>query len=236
VVEIVIDAAAGRLPVIVGLGNESDESADLGSFAVREGAAAVMLAAPAGHSQSEASEWLIRTALELEARVVVQEAPVYLGNAIGPDGLREIVNQCDNVRDIKVEGGPGALWVAMAALDSEATFWSGDGGLYALDCLRAGAAGFMPGVEIVDLLVEVYRAEREDDGPHAEATLGRALGLLTFEMQSLATYVASAKSALAQRGLLCSAASRVEPRGLPERLAELLRAHLQIALGERPAS
>ena len=94
-------------------------------------------------------------------------------------------------------------------LGPEFAIWGGDGGLYLLDCLRTGAAGIVPGVDLIDLLVRVYEAEAEGDSALAEELFREILPMLVFEMQhSIDHYNACAKRVLVRRGVLENAALR----------------------------
>jgi dihydrodipicolinate synthase/N-acetylneuraminate lyase len=226
VIEVVLESADGRVPVIAGVGSHVEDAPDLARFAAREGASAVLLSTPARMQSTDASSYLISLATELDVRVFVQEAPTYLGNSLGPDGLYRVLSECENVRDVKVEGGATSLAELSAYVGETAAFWGGDGGLHSLDCLRAGAVGFMPGVEVVDRLVRCYLAETRADRDIADQHLMSVLPLLVFEMQSLATYLASAKFVLTHRSLLRHDASRVEGATLSASLKEILLRHI----------
>ncbi|HZQ80708.1 MAG TPA: dihydrodipicolinate synthase family protein [Gaiellaceae bacterium] len=228
VIDVVLESAGGRVPVIAGAGHRPEDAAGLARFAAQQGAEAILLAAPPGLSSLEAARDVATLASAIDARVVVQEAPGYLGRSLGRDGLQFVLNSCENVRDVKVEGGAAALASLLDASDVDATrFWGGDGGLYALDCLRCGAVGFMPGVELADLLVTCVQAELAGDPNHAEELFASLLSLLAFEMQSLEIYVASAETVLERRSLLERADSRAMPGGLSPLLAGILKRHLR---------
>ena len=75
--------------------------------------------------------------------------------------------------------------------------------MYLLDCVRSGAAGIIPGVDLVDLLVRVYDAEARGDSALADELLREILPMLVFEMQhSIDHYNACAKRVLVRRGVL----------------------------------
>ena len=75
--------------------------------------------------------------------------------------------------------------------------------MYLLDCIRIGAAGIIPGVDLIDLLVRVYEAEARGESALADERLREILPMLVFEMQhSIDHYNACAKHVLVQRGVL----------------------------------
>ena len=93
--------------------------------------------------------------------------------------------------------------------------------MYLLDCLRVGAAGIIPGVDLVDLLVEVYEAEAAGKPALADELFRRILPMIVFEIQhSIDHFNACAKHVLVRRGVLSRRraagsrrASRATPRG-----------------------
>ena len=75
--------------------------------------------------------------------------------------------------------------------------------MYLLDCIRSGAAGIIPGVDLIDLLVRVYEAEARGESALADERLREILPMLVFEMQhSIDHYNACAKLKTVQRGVL----------------------------------
>ena len=141
--------------------------------------------------------------------------------------VRRIGAAAENVRLVKLEAGPVEMNEWIERLGPEFSIWGGDGGLYLLDCLRAGAAGLVPGVDLVDLLVRVYEAEAGGDSVLAERLFREVLPMLVFEMQhSIDHYNACAKHVLVERGVLGSAGLRSPAAGLGDVSRLLLERHL----------
>jgi dihydrodipicolinate synthase/N-acetylneuraminate lyase len=212
VVGVVLDEAAGRVPLVVGVSGRSlADGIEAIRFAEREGAAALLVGArPYADCSDSPEDQVVRLAHESRVPVMLQEAPGYVGRAFGVAAIERILTRAETVRHLKIEGGPSAVRRAMVSLGDRVGVWGGDGGMYLLDCLRAGAAGVMPGVEIIDLLVRAYRTERSGDRPRADALMARVLPVIVLLMQSLADYVAGAKAILAARGLLAERRARLE--------------------------
>jgi hypothetical protein len=134
---------------------------------------------------------------------MVQDAPAYLGVRLGPGLVQRVAELAENVRLVKLEAGPAEMSHWLDALGGEFAIWGGDGGMYLLDCVRIGAAGIIPGVDLVDLLVRVYEAEARGESALADELLRAVLPMLVFEMQhSIDHYNACAKHVLVQRGVL----------------------------------
>jgi len=160
----------------------------------------------------------------------------HLGVGLGVDLVGRIAERAPNVRLVKLEAGPAAMSHWLAELGDDLAVWGGDGGIYLLDCLRIGAAGIIPGVDLVDLLVGVYEAEARGEAPVAEERLRSILPMLVFQMQdSIDHYNACAKRVLVTRGVLEVSALR-SPAGVlgeaSEMLLERYLVSLQLARGD----
>jgi 4-hydroxy-tetrahydrodipicolinate synthase len=231
-VETCLDAGGGRLPVLVGAWADSvDDAVRFARAAVQAGAAGVMTSIPAGASGDPAAE-LARIAAATDLPVVVQDAPGYLGVGLGAAALAEVLRLAPNVHALKLEGGSAAVELVRQRLGDEVPLWGGDGGRHLLDCLRSGANGVVPGVEMVDRLVEVWRLERDGESRRADSIFAPLLPLLVFELESLDRYAASAKHVLAKRGLLDSTRTRLVGAQLSPSASRLLDDHLARALPE----
>jgi len=115
----------------------------------------------------------------------------------------------------------------LGELGDEFDVWGGDGGMYLLDCVRIGAAGIIPGVDLIDVLVRVYEAEVRGESGLAEERLREVLPMLVFEMQhSIDHYNACAKQVLVRRGVLERDGLRAPATPLPEASRTLLERHL----------
>lgn len=235
-VEACLEASEERLPVLVGAWAASvGEACSFARAAERAGAAGVMVSIPSDAPREPATE-LARIAAAAGLPVVVQDAPGYLGPGLGPPVLAEVLRLAPNVRGLKLEGGSEAVELVRERLGDEVPLWGGDGGRHLLDCLRVGAVGAIPGVEVVDRLVEVWRAERDGDDGRADAIFGTLLPLLVFELESLGRYAASAKHVLLRRGLLESTRTRLPGAQLAPAAVRLLDHHLAGALLEETAT
>lgn len=228
----VLEAAAGRVPVFVGVGaRDVEESASYARFAQDEGADCVCLPAAVGETGDAAQVVadLARVAASVSVAAMLQDAPAYLGFHLSPEAIGEITDRAPNVGQLKIEGGPRALEHARTQLGDGFALWGGDGGLHLLDGVRSGAVGTMPGPEVTDLLVAVHRAEAAGDSDGADRLARGVLPLICNMMQSLPHYVACAKSLLVRRGVLECAATRQRGATLTATSTRLLERHLGVA-------
>lgn len=201
----VIGAAGGR-PVVVGCSSpETALSVGLAREAAAAGAAAAMVAPPPRPELSR-RELLDHFTVIAEAvaplPLMVQDAPAFVGVALDPDFVAALRRRSDNVRYAKPEAMPvldrTAELVALGGLD----VFAGNGALYLLDALRAGAVGVIPGCGLAGQLTRIvadFAAGRYDD---AERLFEQILPLLVTEFQSLDYFNACTKILLAELGVI----------------------------------
>ena len=231
---VIVEEADGRVPVFVGAGGESlRASRELATYAENAGASCVVLPAPvsARLGGSALVDYFAEVASSISIPVMIQDAPAYLGQAVGIDTVLRVAERAPNVRLVKLEAGPAELSTWIAALGDGFSVWGGDAGIYQLDSLRIGAAGLIPGVDLVDLLVEVYETEAGGDQARADELFRRVLPMLLFEIQhSIDHFNACAKHVLLRRGVLTRTRLRQPAERFSETSLRLLDDHLA-ALG-----
>jgi dihydrodipicolinate synthase/N-acetylneuraminate lyase len=228
--DVIVDEVAGAVPVFVGAGAPSVRgSIDLARHAERAGASCVVLPAPMSGALGGAAliDYFARIASAVSVPVMIQDAPAYLGVGLGTEVVRKIGAAAENVRLVKLEAGPAEICDWIRDLGEEFALWGGDGGTYLLDCVRTGAAGIIPGGDLVDLLVQVYEADAQGDSALADERFRQVLPILVFEMQhSIDHYNACAKHVLVRRGVIDEPALRAPAATLGDVSRGLLEAHL----------
>ena len=204
--DVIVDEVGGAVPVFVGAGAPSVRaSVELARHAEQAGASCVVLSAPMGGAVGDAAlvDYFARIASAVSVPVMIQDAPAYLGVGLGPEVVRQIGAAAENVRLVKLEAGPVEISDWIFHLGDEFSIWGGDGGIYLLDCVRTGAAGVIPGGDLVDLLVQVYETDARGESALAEERFRKILPMLVFEMQhSIDHYNACAKHVLVRRSVL----------------------------------
>jgi dihydrodipicolinate synthase/N-acetylneuraminate lyase len=238
--ETILDEVDGRVPVFAGVGAESVlVSCELARHAQAAGVSCIVLPAPRSGAVAGRNlvDYFVRAADSVVVPVMIQDAPVHLGISLGPGLVEKVAARAGNVRLVKLEAGPHELARWIEELGPEFSIWGGDGGVYQLDCLRIGAAGIIPGVDLVDVLVEVYELERNGEHAAADVLFGSALPMLVFEMQhSIDHYNACAKQVLRWRGVELHGSLREPAAALGEVSLSLLERHAAaLKLGDERA-
>jgi 4-hydroxy-tetrahydrodipicolinate synthase len=201
----------------------------LAEHAERTGANGIVLPPPTGYHLSSVHivEFFAAVARVTSLPVIVQDAPEYLSVTVGADAVLAAAEQARNICGVKLETGAEGIQDWREALGEKFLVFAGNGGMFLLDALRTGAHGIMPGVDAVDLLVAIFRAEREGRTRHADDEFRRILPLLVFEMQTIDHYNACAKHVLRRRGVIENSELRLPgPRGLSEASVGRLDAYL----------
>jgi dihydrodipicolinate synthase/N-acetylneuraminate lyase len=227
--DVIVEETAGRVPVLVGVGAESEHVArDLAASAERAGVDGIVIPPPAlaRLDNGTLATYFARIAECVALPVMIQDAPDLLGVEVGPEVVRQVAAETGNVGYVKLELGGDRIARWVDELEGTATIFGGNGGLYILDCLRAGARGIAPGLELVDLLVAIHDAELRGDAVTAERLFARFLPMMVFEMQDLHHYNACCKYVLSRRGVNLPTGLCPPAPALPEEALPILDAHL----------
>jgi 4-hydroxy-tetrahydrodipicolinate synthase len=201
---VIVEEVAGRIPVLVGVGSEATHtSVDLAAFAARAGADGLVVVPPLTVTPNERAlaEHLKRIADATPLPIVIQVSPAYSPAPVSPSLVAQVASGRSNVAYVKLEAGPEVIDSWVRELPTSIGVFSGSGGLHLISTLRAGAVGNMPGIEVADLLVEVYRAEEGRRSDEADALFTRLLPYLVFGLVDDDFYNACGKEVLIRRGV-----------------------------------
>ncbi|HSZ03891.1 MAG TPA: dihydrodipicolinate synthase family protein [Solirubrobacteraceae bacterium] len=195
----------GAVPVLAGVGTEATHtSVRLAKAAADAGADGVVIPPPltAPASRPALVRYFQEIAAATDLPVMIQDAPEYLSVEVGPEVVQELLESIPNLAAVKLEVGACGLASWSSVFDGRVTLFCGSGGLYLLDCLEEGAGGVAPGVDLVDRLVDVYELWSAENVEEARARMRALLPMLTFQMQTIDHYNATAKYVLCKRGVL----------------------------------
>lgn len=211
VASIVVETAAHRIPVVIGVSAATERlSADFSRHARGIGADAVIAMPP--YAKRATAEEIVEY-----YRVVAgaAELPVFIQNYGGPLGtpmsatfMARLVEHIDGVEYIKEEtataGHVISETLALAGPRLKGIM-GGQAGRYLLDEFARGACGTMPACEVTDVDVRVWNALDSGDTAAARALHGRLLPLLNIEaMYGAGIY----KEVLRRRGVIASPTMR----------------------------
>ena len=213
VVDRVMAQVAGRVPVCVDTSADGVRTCLEFSRQVKaSGAAAVIISPPrAPRLGVESIVNHYRTVAEaIDLPIVVQDAPSQCGVSMDAALLVRIAVDVPAARTIRLEDPPTSIRVARilaAAGGTRVTVFGGQGGLFLIEDLLAGAAGAFSAFAYPDVLVRVVSLFREGRVDEAVRTFHAAVPLMRFENQE-GMGTAVRKEMLRLRGIFSDASTR----------------------------
>jgi 4-hydroxy-tetrahydrodipicolinate synthase len=188
VIAVTLEAAAGRIPVCVGVTHAAtDRCLAYAREAGSAGAAALMVAPP---SLAKPNEAALRRHFEAVAEavslpLVVQDFPPASGVYLSPAFIGSLATELPACRWLKLEDDPTPQKVsAVLAAQPEVRIFGGLGGAFLLEELQRGAVGTMTGFGFPEILVAVSRRWAAGDVVGARDVFYRYLPLIRFENQA----------------------------------------------------
>jgi len=218
-VESLVRATAGRGVVFASVGAESTKQAiEYARHAQESGCDAVMAIPPvaAGIAEAHLREYYRSIAQSVHVPVIVQDASGYVGQTIPLEVCVQLLDEFGPDKILfKPEAAPigPSLSLLREATGGRARVYEGSGGILLVDCYRRGIAGTMPGVELLDGIVALWRALRSGDGSQIYRLYFPICALVTLQMQAgLDGFLAVEKYLLVKRGLFSSTRRRTPYR------------------------
>jgi 4-hydroxy-tetrahydrodipicolinate synthase len=240
-----VEFAGGRGPVFAAVGAESTKQAlALARAAENAGCDAVMAVPPltAKLSEPHLVDHFRALADGVGVPVIVQDASGYVGQSIPIGACVKLLDRYGPEKIVfKPEAAPNGptLSALRDATGGHATMFEGSGGIFLIDSFRRGIAGTMPGMDLLDGVVAVWKALRRGDEATAYRVYFPVCALVALQLQAgLDGFLAVEKYLMVKRGLFPSARRRT-PYGWEfdaETAAEVDRlfGHLREALGSAP--
>ncbi|MBW9074828.1 MULTISPECIES: dihydrodipicolinate synthase family protein [Agrobacterium] len=204
--KIVVDAVAGRVPVVAGA-SAADwrEVVEHGRTASALGIRHLMVQPPksVGTDAAALIEFLGRIVEALpEVEIILQNAPAPRGSDLSPQAIVEIVRALPQVTYVKEEtlpAGPAISHIIAHAPSTLKGVIGGGGARYILDEYARGATAAMPALEIAEEHVAIDRALVAGRQEEARRIYVRTLPLLVLQ----AVYrMRLTKYVLARRGVI----------------------------------
>jgi 4-hydroxy-tetrahydrodipicolinate synthase len=187
--EAVLEAAAGSIPVCVGVSHAStDRAIAFAREAQSAGAHSVMLAPPPLARPTDAAlrRHYLAVASAVSLPIVVQDHPASSGVPMSAEFLLALAAEAPQCRVIKLEEEPTPPKAGrLVAGSPDVVVLGGLGGEMLLEELRRGSHGTMTGFGFPEVLVAVVRRWFAGDAAGAAAVFDRYATLIRFENQAL---------------------------------------------------
>lgn len=212
----IAEMSAGRGAVFAGVGAESTKQALIyAQAAEKAGCDAVMAVPPVmtGLPEQQVVDYFCALADGIALPVIVQDASGYVGKAIP---LRVYVQLLDRYGPEKIVFKPEAspigpnLSALRDATGGRARIFEGSGGILLIDSHRRGIAGTMPGMEMLDGVVALWKALERGDDEAAYRLYYPICAIVALQLQAgLDGFLAIEKDLLVKRGVFPSARRRM---------------------------
>ncbi|HZZ78887.1 MAG TPA: dihydrodipicolinate synthase family protein [Gemmataceae bacterium] len=233
----IAEMSAGRGAVFAGVGAESTKQALVyAKAAEKAGCDAVMAVPPVmtGLPEDQIVDYFRAISDGISLPVIVQDASGYVGKAI-PLGV--YVQLLDHYGPEKIVFKPEAspigpnLSALRDATGGKARIFEGSGGILLVDSYRRGIAGTMPGMELLDGIVALWKALQRGDDAAVYRVYYPICAIVALQLQAgLDGFLAIEKDLLVKRGVFPSARRR-KPYAWdldPETAAEVDRLFAQL--------
>ena len=236
------EMAAGRGAVVASIGAESTKAAvEFGRAAVAAGCTAVMAIPPLSTGLPADALWgyFSTIADEVDLPLIVQDASGYVGKPLSIEFYVRLLEAYSPEKILfKPEAAPIGpnLSALRDATGGRARVFDGSGGLLLVDAFRRGIAGTMPGCDLLDGIVSLWRALQAGDDEAVYRIHFPLASIVALQLQGgLDGFLAIEKHILVRRKLFDSDRRRTphawdldaETRAEVDRLLEMLQAALR---------
>ena len=246
-IDVVAQLNAGRGTLVASVSAQTTaESIEYGRAAERAHYDAIMSTPPFAGGALE--EHFRRLAEEIDLPLVVQDASAYVGEPMTLEFQAGLLTRYGPEKILyKPEAAPIGpnLSRLNEATGGAARIFDGCGGAYLIDSFRRGITGVMPGCELLDAIVPLWRALEQGDDDAAYSLYFPMVALLVLQIQAgLDGFLSIERYVLKRRGIFTSDRMRSPDAWMPDaptraeidRLLERLQAAVAAHSGPRPAA
>ncbi len=198
----------GRGPVFASVGAESTAQAVIYAREAESAGNDALMAIPptlTGLAEPALLDYFTALAEATNLPLIVQDASAYVGQAIPVDVHVKLLEKFGPDKILfKPEAAPLGpnLSALRDATDGQAKIFEGSGGILLIDSFRRGITGTMPGMDLLDGIVEIWRALQSDDEERAYQVYYPICALTALQMQAgLDGFLAIEKHLMVKRGL-----------------------------------
>ncbi len=213
--EMLVQFAGERGPVFAAVGAESTKAAvGFSIVAERAGCDAVMAVPPLTSRVSEPQlvDHFCALADAIAIPVIVQDASGYVGQSIPIPACVKLLDRYGPEKVLfKPEAAPNGptLSALRDATGGRAKMFEGSGGVFLIDSFRRGIAGTMPGMDLLDGVVAIWRALQRGDEDAAYWAYFPVCAIVALQLQAgLDGFLAIEKYLMVKRGLFPTARRR----------------------------
>lgn len=206
--KMLVEFAAGRGPVFAAVGAESTKQALAFAIAAEKaGCDAVMAVPPLTGRLTETHlvDHFRALADGIVIPVIVQDASGYVGQSIPIPVCVKLLERYGPEKILfKPEAAPNGptLSALRDATNGRATMFEGSGGIFLIDSYRRGIAGTMPGMELLDGVVAIWKALQRGDEEAAYRVYFPVCSIVALQLQAgLDGFLAVEKHLMHRRGL-----------------------------------
>lgn len=228
VIEAVIDQAAGRLKVLVGVRALGTAGAVAQAREARELGADAVFAAPLTVQNDNALFTYYRELAEQsEIDVMIHDFPENFTTILSPDLIGRLANEVPGIVGIKLEEPPVLVKTSQVLeLAPQLAVLGGLGGVYFLEELQRGAVGIMTGFAYSEVLLEIWQLYTSGDHEGAARVFDHYCPLLRYEFQPKMG-LPFRKHVFMKRGIFASDYSRTPGLKLDARSRDELEATIR---------
>ena len=232
-----VELTADRGAVIFSVGSESiAQSRQLARRAQQSGCHAVMAIPPISASLPEDQLWryFCEIAECVDVPLIVQDASSYVGGALTIDLFMKLLDRfgADKIL-FKPEAAPIGPNLSLLRDQSggRAKIFDGSGGLLLVDAYRRGITGTIPGTDLLDGIVALWRVLKSGDDEAAYRVYFPICAIVNLQLQAgLDGFLAIEKYLMVKRGIFTNDSRRQpysweldqETRAEVDRLFEIL--------------
>ncbi|MBT5018944.1 MAG: dihydrodipicolinate synthase family protein [Planctomicrobium sp.] len=212
----IVEMSAGRGVLVASVGAESTKAAiEYARSTEESGANAIMAIPPISAALPESALWdyFSRLANAVDIPLIVQDASSYVGAAISTQFYVRLLDEFGPEKILfKPEGAPIGPNISdlRDASAGRARILDGSGGLLLIDAYRRGITGTMPGVDLLEGIVDLWRSLQSGNYARAYEIYFPICGIVALQLQAgLDGFLAIEKYILVRRGIFSSAARRM---------------------------
>jgi 4-hydroxy-tetrahydrodipicolinate synthase len=232
VVRLIVEAAGGRVPLIVGgSSSQIEECADYGRVALAHKAAALLVAVPAGlyGDPSRIVAFFESLVARVEVPIVVQDLE-WNGPGLDVACMAELAERVPNFAGIKIETVPAGPKYSRVREGLGPDFYIAGGWAVPqmIEALDRGVDALMPECAMLPVYVRIANLHRAGQRDAALQLFRELLPVLTYTNQEIRTSIAFFKELLVRKGIFRTATMRGVPfawdqynRRIAEELIEL---------------